>query len=89
MHKLFDTCGVFICKQCKHLCTYEYRGRRYSKCDLYGDTHGASTDWVQSWRACGMYDTDVDMGSWEPVLERLKHSPKVEPPLDGQMKIGV
>ena len=89
MHKLYGTCGVFVCKQCKHLDTYKYRDRSYSKCELYGDSRGESTDWRQAWRACGMFDTDIDMERWEPVLERLKHSKKNEPPIDGQMKIGV
>ena len=89
MHKLFGTCGVFRCKDCPHLIGGKYHDRQLYKCELYGLTHSAATDWRLSYQACGMYDMEVDMDRWVPVFDQIKHDHnKVEPPLEGQMMIG-
>lgn len=87
MHERFGTCGAFRCKDCDHLLTYEYRGQRYNKCELYGVSNSEATDWRQHWQACGMYNMDAgDIGM--TVLQMILHAPKgPKPPLDGQMRI--
>ena len=88
MHKRFDTCGVFHCATCSHLIGGKYHDRQYYKCELYGVTHGESTDWRLSNQACGMYNVPQDMDKWVPVLEQIKHAPRSpEPPLEGQIRI--
>lgn len=46
------------CKHCIHLRNYQYR-RTYYKCELYGTTGGAATDWKVSWLACGKFEEAV------------------------------
>ena len=88
MHERFGTCGTLRCKDCDHLLTYEYRGRRYNKCKLYGISNSEATDWRQHWQACGMYNMDVGPNIGMTVLEMILHAPRgPEPPLDGQMRI--
>ena len=89
MHKRFGTCGVFRCKDCDHLLKNRPTNRVCYKCELYGDTSSEATDWRLAYQACGMYNMPVDLDKWETVLEQIKHSPKPEPPLEGQMRIGV
>ena len=88
MYKRFGTCGAMRCKDCSHLIKVRPTDRHFYKCELYGNTGGESTDWRLSYGACGMFDMEVDMQRWEPVIEQLKHAPKVDVPLHGQMDIG-
>lgn len=89
MHKRFGTCGVFRCATCPHLITVRHHDRIYHKCELYGLSHGEATDWRLHNQACGMYGIAQDMSHWTPVIEQLKYSPRLEPPIDGQMSMGV
>ena len=88
MHKLFGTCGIFRCATCKHLIGGKYHDRQYYKCELYGLSHGESTDWRLKYQACGMFNMPIDMDKWVPVLEQIKHAPRgPEPPLEGQIRM--
>lgn len=92
MHKRFGTCGVLLCKDCSHLISGNYHDRRYHKCELYGLSHSEATDWRLSWQACGMYDVPQNMDMWVPVMKLITHGPhgpKVEPPLDGQVRLEI
>lgn len=90
MQKRFGSCGVLRCKDCCHLKRLHYHDRVYYKCELYGLSHGESTDWRLHFPACGMYDMEVDMENWNPVLEQVIHAPKgPEPPLKGQVKFNI
>ena len=64
-----------------------WHDKRYYKCEIYGISHGEATDWRRSYTACGMYNVPQDMRRWVPLAEQIKHSPKVLPPLEGQMRI--
>ena len=75
------------CRGCSHLISGEYHGKRYHKCELYGLSRSEATDWRLSYAACGLYDVDVDMGEWVPVMYRLTSSPA--PPLDGQITLEI
>jgi len=74
MHRRFGTCGVLRCKDCDHLCSYEYRRSRYYKCRLYGMSCGEGTDWKSSYQACGMYNVKQDMKEWVPVIKLIDWS---------------
>lgn len=44
------------CKTCARLTWHNSAGRRYYKCALRGNTHGAGTDHRVNWPACGKYE---------------------------------
>ena len=88
MHAHFGTCEGVQCKGCRHLISGEWHDRRYHKCELYGLSHSEATDWRLSYQACGMYNMHVKRGTWMPVIERLRYSPKSpEPSIDGQVRM--
>jgi REP element-mobilizing transposase RayT len=43
------------CGNCQKLRAFDYYNKRYYKCDLYGVSHGAGTDWRKRWTACGRF----------------------------------
>jgi hypothetical protein len=47
------------CKTCDRLYYRPGSARRYYKCPLHGDTHGAGTDHRVSWPACAKYQEAV------------------------------
>jgi len=87
MHKRFGTNYALCCKNCNHLICGEYHDRRYYKCEIYGLSHSESSDWRRSWMACGMYNVPQDMDKWVPLMKQINHRPKVEPPIEGQIRI--
>lgn len=87
MHKRFGTNTALYCKGCSHLISDMWHDRHYYKCEIYGMSHSEASDWRRSWMACGMYNVPQDMGRWVPLMEQIKHSPKIEPPLEGQMRV--
>lgn len=87
MHKRFGTNYALCCKDCSHLICGEYHDRRYYKCEIYGLSHSESSDWRRSWMACGMYNVPQDMDRWVPLMRQINHSPKTEPPIEGQIRI--
>ena len=87
MHKRFGTCTGLLCRDCCHLITGKYRDRKYCKCELYGMSHSEASDWKLANIACGMYNMPVELDQWVPVLRQITNSPKVAPPLDGQVKM--
>lgn len=87
MHKRFGTNYGLCCKECSHLISGMWHDRNYYKCEIYGMSHSEASDWRRSWMACGMYNVPQDMGRWVPLMEQIKHSPKIEPPLEGQMRV--
>lgn len=90
MHKRFGACTGLLCRDCEHLISGTYRGRRFCKCELYGLSHSEATDWRLANPACGMYNIDVDIERWTPVLQQIITAPKPPaPPVDGQIKMGV
>ena len=37
--------------------------------------------------ACGMYNVPQDIDRWVPLMKQINHSPKVEPQIEGQIRI--
>ena len=44
--------------RCKHCvkCYSIGRNGKYLKCALYGESHGAATDWRANWTGCGAFE---------------------------------
>lgn len=87
MHKKYGICWGLTCKDCAHLKRYEYHGRVYYKCELYGQSHSEASDWRLSWIACGMNNMPVNMNIWVPLADQINHGKKQDKPLDGQMRM--
>lgn len=88
MHRQFGCFRDQQCKTCRHLISGDYHDRRYHKCELYGMSHSAATDWRLSYPSCGMYNMHVKTSTWMPIIDRIKHAPKApEPPIDGQVRM--
>ena len=87
MHRMYgpDPLGR-ICADCPHL-VKRVRDKTYYKCVLYGASNSAATDWAKKWQACMLIDHSPEPDNFQPVVERLKHMPKEDEPLEGQMTI--
>lgn len=48
------------CKSCEHLLRWDYHNKRYLKCGLRRNTHGAATDHKANWAACARYVREVE-----------------------------
>lgn len=83
MHKLFGFSADDDdrCKDCCHLQAH-MMSRRYYKCECYGETASAASDWKVSNRACGLYN-----GIYEgrPVIYTVKPEKPPESPIKGQI----
>ena len=79
-----------MCKDCSHLISGDYHDRRYHKCELYGLSHSEATDWRLSYPACGMYNMEVDIDLWNPILQQIiRESKPIAPPLEGQLSLEI
>jgi len=58
MHKRHGSTLDKTCKDCKWLIKQNGGTRDYFKCYKSNITHGAATDWRQSWPACGLYEKE-------------------------------
>lgn len=94
MHNLFGESPGKKCRDCPHIFRRTY-GRTYFKCEVYGASCSAATDWAQSWNACGLIDGDH--WRWYQIRKRhscvvnmLKHEPKglkLHEECEGQIKM--
>lgn len=90
MHKRFGKDEAHKCRDCCHLISGDYRGRRYHKCNLYGMSRSEATDWRLSYAACGAYNVpDENVDIWTPILEQVVRERNVELPIDGQIEMEV
>lgn len=70
-----------ICGECKH---FTYPGQNaYHKCDVYGRSSSASTDWNVNWEACGAFDKDVKERNMMKYFNGIQKRPAE--PCEGQM----
>jgi hypothetical protein len=44
-----------VCRDCEFMIKHGGNTRDYFKCQHYGITNGAATDWRAHWNACGLY----------------------------------
>ena len=47
-----------FCKECKHFIQYDYRNRRYFKCEMLGLSNSKATDIRKSDKACRLYEKE-------------------------------
>jgi len=59
------------CKHCSNFQIWNYRGKKYFKCERYGLSHSISTDWRANWQACGMFNVPLPCGE-RPLIEYSK-----------------
>lgn len=86
MYRLFGASMGRRCDECDHFLTFEYHGKRYFKCELYGVSNGEGTDWRKGWTACGLINCiPADYDRWVPVSRRERHALKDKLPIDGQI----
>ena len=83
MHFLYGKTPGEKCKDCFHLIggVNEYR-----KCEIYGISASASTDWRLSWDACGLWNKPRPKGEDVPIV-RLQRPDKVVKQIPGQMSL--
>lgn len=84
MHKLFGTADG-QCKNCCHLITGRYHDMTLRKCEVYGLTHSAASDWAMRYQACGLFNKET---AHEEVIRLVKSkNPSVqeEDVLEGQI----
>lgn len=55
MWRMFGRRPDKTCGECSHLLRIEYHLKTYFKCELYGVSMSASTDWRKKWAACGKF----------------------------------
>ena len=55
MHTLYGATEGEKCGTCKYL-AYHERRNRYYKCEKFGFSFGAGTDWRKKWPACGAWE---------------------------------
>lgn len=83
MHREYGTDCAHKCADCPNLCIHMTSKRRY-KCEAYGESSSAATDWAKKWAACGLYGKPL-AADHVPLIKRLKPAKRQEKPLDGQM----
>jgi len=54
MHARYGATPGKRCKSCAYLTHYDYT-RRYYKCEVYGESSSAATDWRVNYPACGKW----------------------------------
>jgi hypothetical protein len=48
-----------LCRNCKALIHHSGNTKLYLKCEKYGITNGAATDWRAKWDACGLFEEKI------------------------------
>ena len=88
MHSLFGRTDGKKCRDCCNLTEYEYRGRNYRKCEVYGVSNSEATDWARRWPACGQFDKPYTGPEVIRILPRGKAARQEEEvPLEGQCSL--
>ena len=91
MHRQFGKCDGHTCGECFNLEVFNYHGRTYRKCNVYGVSNSEGTDWAKRWLACGLFNK-----TWgdKPIMRLVRHTQKdneeiQNTPIDGQIRIEV
>ncbi len=54
---------------CKNCCNLHGSPGSYYKCLIYGNTRSSASDWVLSWRGCGLYNIKPEND--KPVIKMI------------------
>lgn len=81
MHSMFGRIEGHSCKECSNL-----RGSPgdYYKCNVYGSSFSESTDWVQKWTACGLFNKDYDGIPIKEIVKRQGRRNMLDVQTEGQ-----
>ena len=58
------------CKDCCSFQRFEYRGRRFCKCEAYGISSSEATDWGVNYLACGLFNIPCE--NQTPLFETFR-----------------
>lgn len=58
MHARYGPTPGKRCKTCAHLSHHDYT-HRYYKCEIYGESSSAATDWRVNYSACGKWEEKI------------------------------
>ena len=86
MHKHFGKNYAHKCGTCSNFVKGEYHGKALRKCKRYGLSHSLSSDWAQSWMACGMHNKSLLPGE-RPLKEYAGNGRKPLEELPGQVGV--
>ncbi len=81
MHDLYGECSA-ACGTCANFVRRTAGKRVYCKCMIYGDTHGAWSDWRAYWLGCGHINQpfkpgeDVALAPFQRRKKKGIHIPK-------------
>ena len=86
MHRQFGKCDGHICGDCSNLEVFDYHGRTYRKCKVYGVTNSEASDWAKRWLACGMFNKPWDGNPIIRLVRPTRTDKEAQSiPLDGQL----
>ena len=88
MHRHFGTADG-KCEECCHFITGRYHTRTLSKCEVYGLTHSAASDWSRRYQACGLLNKETTATRMIDFVRIDGRTPEPETPLDGQIELEV
>lgn len=63
-----------ICRDCCNFDMHNCGNKRISKCEAYGVTSSAASDWNGRNTACGLYNTPFDENKYVPAIQRSRKS---------------
>ena len=86
MHAEFGADYLHHCKDCSYFLQYEYRGRKYKKCKVYGITNSEGSDWLASGSACGLFP-DKPYGQDKELIRLVTREAPKERQVQGQTSI--
>ena len=88
MYRFFGVNTGHICGECNNFHLYNYRGKTYRKCQVYGVTHSEASDWAKKYYACGMFNKEYNN---KPIITLVHCCIKKETikPIEGQLTMEI
>ena len=84
MHQRYGKQPGMRCGDCCHLYQSRYKGKEYTKCDVYGLSHSEATDWAKRYAACGLCNKATRE---QDVVLLVKPDRKKDEMADGQLSL--
>lgn len=85
MRSLFGITDGCKCGDCSHLEKHTYN-RVYYKCDVFGASSCASSDFRLKWTACGLYNKEYHGGKIKDYAKHMFKEKEIEQ-IDGQLSL--
>ena len=84
MYEMFGRTAGKTCRDCENCGLHEVGNRTVYKCEVYGVTWSAATDWAIGKEACGMFDKQWD---GKPIVRLRMAKNDCRVVLDGQVSL--